>query len=354
VIHDIRTELDSLIQLALDDRRFSHFSAIVGSTDADILFRFDKSQPKNDPAQIYDIASLTKVVATTTLVMNAIDRSLVELDTCASSILPEWQHTPLAQVTISTLLSHQSGLIPWLPLYSATHSGSGDMDSTALNYIARYGYDRKLVIAPLDKRKRIYSDLNFIALGILLKRIFGQPIERVFASEIVAALPSNDMFFGPASDRKDIIPTSHNIAPGVVNDDNCKHFGGASGHAGLFATIEALHTFCTWITRILTFESTDIRPETIKPFIQNTQSLGWNRPSSQSGRPSSSGHYFDPSHSIGHLAFTGPSIWIDLKQKAWIILCCNRTQYGPQTKPLQKLRPILHDLLYSIIRGSKP
>ena len=266
----------------------------------------------------------------------------------------------LSTISIASLLSHRSGLLPWLPLYADICDGGDMLYSKVLRCIAKYGrgivYQSTCAVSSHDGYPRVYSDLNFIVLGIILHRVFNKPLDSLFDEYIVPHLENTDISFHPTRmcsvHPARLVPTSSGLPSGTVNDDNSKLFGGVSGHAGLFSSIDALHNYCRWIVGVFLGRASDISLKTAQQFIDLTHTLGWDRPSKRTDlRPSSCGQYFDYSTSVGHLAFTGPSIWIDLKTESWIILCCNRTVYSPQTTPLKQLRPIIHNLLYSIVRA---
>ena len=294
---------------------------------------------------IYDIASLTKVVAATAMAMILWDRGRFDLNQPLGELLPQFlspSDPRRSQITLRMLLAHSSGLPAYARLFEHARTPS-DLLSAALQL-------------PLesDPMARVeYSDLGFIFLGLALERIANEPLDRFTEREIFAPLAMNNTrYLPPHSSRPRIAPTADDSADfraeliqGEVNDENAWIMGGVSAHAGLFSTAEDL---CRFAACMLRGGSPLISPAAIATFTQRetlpagtTRALGWDTPSS----PSSSGSYFSP-RSYGHLGFTGTSLWIDPDADLAIVLLTNRTWPRRTEKnktEMQRIRPAFHD-----------
>lgn len=301
---------------------------------------------------IYDLASLTKVVATTTMAMILKDRGRLELDRPVGRYLPEFL-PPFAEaagpfwsarqeVTVRHLLAHTSGLPAYDRFFLRARKKSHLIDEA--------------VAVPLEEppgRKTMYSDIGFILLGEILERIAREPLDAFCRREIFEPLAMSSTGFNPPAEwRPRIAPTEQDEAFrkrliwGEVQDENAWVMGGVAGHAGLFSAAGDLAAF----SRMMLEEGqmagrTLIRSETIREFLLPCpaqqgvpRALGWDKPS----EPSSSGRYFSPA-SYGHLGFTGTSLWIDPEKRLFVILLTNRIHPSRANEAIRQFRPALHD-----------
>jgi len=344
VIHGMREYTSSNGHFTYNTRDFIHCSGVNVDT-------------------IYDIASLTKVVATTSMSMLLHDRGQLTLDTPLETILPAFnlQHDAArAQVTLRMLLSHSSGL-------------------PAHEYLYRRCSNREEAIAacltlPLEAEpgaKAVYSDIGFILLGLALEAIAGEPLDRFCTREVFQPLGMTSTFFNPDIEALSprIPPTAidttfrHRILQGEVHDENAALLGGVAGHAGLFSNVPDLLRFARCI---LEGGQPLFRAETVALFTTRTslppgtsRALGWDTPTA----PSSSGHLFSP-HSAGHLGFTGTSLWLDMERFLAVVLLTNRTwredghepaALAPSQEAIRRLRPVFHDaVLHALGLASPP
>ncbi len=274
---------------------------------------------------IFDLASMTKVVATTTAVMQLVEQGKIELSTPASDYWPEFTQNGKDLVTIRDLMTHYSGLPPDLELKPAWT-----------------GYDtamRMIVAAQLDAppgTRFIYSDINFETLGEIVRRVSGEPLDVYCAEHIFQPLGMKDSMFKPsASLRGRIAPTQYEhgasgpVLWGVVHDPTSRFMGGVAGHAGLFSTVDDLSIFAQMLldggtyngARILSPLSIEkmTEPET-PPNKMVLRGLGWDI---DSPFASNRGELFAVG-SFGHTGYTGTSLWIDPVTKTYIILLTNR------------------------------
>lgn len=331
------------------------FADSVIALDAVGAFTYDDGAPKVDPATVYDLASLTKVIATTAIAMLLYDRGILDLDARLGDILPAFvigdQRGPgRIRVTLRTLLDHSSGLPGYGQLFAAHSTPAG---------VLRGALQMPLEAPPGSRAE--YSDIGFILLGKALEVLAGDTLSRLFEREIAAPLGMASALFCPPSDwRSQIPPTEHDywyrnrVIQGEVQDENCYALGGVSGHAGLFSNALDVLSFAACI--LGGGQRPDgkqlFQPGTVSLFathqtqpVGTTRALGWDTP----GESSSSGKFFGP-RSIGHLGYAGTSLWIDPDRQLAVVLLTNRTWPDRQNKAIQAVRPAFHDAVSAGIR----
>ncbi len=315
---------------------------VVGRRDT-ILFskgygRLTWSQvsPSVDPdSTIYDLASLTKVVATTTALMLLVERGDVRLDAPVSTYVPEFDGPERAGITVRQLLTHTSGLRADLPDSELKAVPDG---ATLLRRVLS-----ETPRVPPDTRV-VYSDLNAILLGETVRRVTGEPLDGFATREVIGPLGlTQTMFRPPRRLRGRIAPTGvwrgHPVA-GVVNDPSAAKLGGVSGNAGLFGTARDAGRFAQVMLREgalpdgrRLLKSATVRLFTTKAadFGHGTEAraLGWQAvPTGETA--SSAGTLFGP-RSYGHTGWTGTSLWIDPDRDLFVVLLTNRA-YAPRAR----------------------
>jgi CubicO group peptidase (beta-lactamase class C family) len=302
-------------------------------------FTYDVSSTPIERESIFDLASLTKVLATTSMAMILYQGGLLDLEMPVVGILPEFRGDPRrAIVTFRQLLAHSSGL----PAYERLFLRAKSKDE-----LLREAFSVPLKNDPGTHAE--YSDVGFILLGAALERIAGEPIDRVCQREIFGPLGmSHTTFNPPAAWRSRIVPTADDrtfrkrVIQGEAQDENASVMGGIAPHAGLFSNVSDIAVFAN---AILSGGFAAICPETVRLFTRREESpagtsraLGWDTPSS----PSQSGKYFSQS-SFGHLGYTGTSLWIDAERKISITLLTNRTWPDCENWAIKEIRPAFHD-----------
>jgi len=310
-------------------------------------FTWEDSSPIVDEETRFDLASVTKVVATTSMAMVLFERGELSLDSLVCEHLPEFATGDPArrQVSVRMLLAHCSGLPAWSDLHA--------------RYASRHELLHAAATMPLESRPLAvarYSDIGFILLGEILERLAGESIAAFCQQEIFAPLGMRSACFTPAAElRKKIPPTMIDsgerncVIQGVVNDENASRMGGVAGHAGLFSNAADLAVFCDCMLnegrsgRNLQL----FKPETVELFttaqplpLGTSRALGWDTPSA----PSQSGSLLKPG-SFGHLGHTGCSLWCDPARKLSVVLLTNRTWPDRANERIKKLRPILHNAI---------
>jgi len=336
-----------------------------------------------EPATLFDLASLTKVVATTTMSMLLYERGLLDLDAPVAAIVPEFisaspetkRDLRRREVTLRMLLAHSSGL----PAYERLFVKARTRDELLHAALAR-----SLATDPGQRAE--YSDIGFIILGVALERLASESLDGFCQREVFGPLGMTSTTYNPPPEqRKNIPPTANEcgantplrekpesqpyaggkqnlalsqsrtfrgrIIQGEVHDENASVLGGIAGHAGLFATAEDVARFAHCI---LSGGPPILRPETVALCTRRESSpegtsraLGWDTPSP----PSQSGKYFSSS-SFGHLGYTGTSLWIDPQRQLSITLLTNRTWPDCANNVIKQLRPNFHDAVIEALEKS--
>jgi serine-type D-Ala-D-Ala carboxypeptidase len=305
------------------------------------------------PSTLFDLASVTKVVATTTMAMILYERGLLELEAPVSGTVPEFLTGDARRraVTFRQLLTHSSGLPAYEKLFLQAH-GRDELLHAA--------FAIPLTADPGTRPE--YSDIGFIVLGIALERLAGEPMDTFCQREIFGQMAMSNTTFNPPRElRAKIPPTAderegdtspaklrstfrNRVVQGEVQDENAFLLGGVAGHAGLFSTAEDVARFAH---AMLSGGGPILRPETIAVFTRResipagtSRAIGWDTPSS----PSQSGAHFGL-HSYGHLGYTGSSLWIDPDRELSVTLLTNRTWPDCSNQAIRQVRPKIHDAL---------
>ncbi len=329
------------------------FSGEVVALDGLGRFTYEADAPVVTPSTVYDLASLTKPLAATSLAMILYDRNLLTLDQPVGKILPafvagETADSPRHRVTVRMLLDHSSGLPGYAPLFQLEDKQSANTPELI--------YDAALRL-PLEAEPgtRVeYSDIGFIVLTRLLESLATERIDTVCHREVFQPLCMDSTRFHPLPGWGDSIPPTeqddvfrHRTGHAEVHDENAHALGGVSGHAGLFSNgVDCLrYSQCLLSGGRAANGDRIFKPETITLFTKaagqpagSSRALGWDTPSA----PSSSGHYFS-SHSVGHLGFTGTSLWIDLDAGLAGVLLTNRTWPNRENQKIREVRPRFYD-----------
>lgn len=302
---------------------------LIGNSER-VLYRRSFGYRAVDPEKIpmtedtiFDLASLTKVVATTIAVMQLVENGKLRLGDTVSKYWPEFKAKGKGSITLRHLLTHYSGLRPGLEI---AHLAPG-----------RQGYETVMEKIIEEKplhppgRVYIYSDINFEILGELVRRVSGQPLDEYCARHIFEPLGMRDTVFNPSSSiRCRIAPTAFvdgKLLHGEVHDPACSVMGGVSGHAGLFSTADDLSIFARMLlnrgslggVKILNPRSVERMTTPQIPQKTKLRGLGWDieAPFCANREAFSAGAY-------GHLGYTGTAIWIDPVSDTYIIVLTNR------------------------------
>jgi CubicO group peptidase (beta-lactamase class C family) len=337
----VLARVDSLITSAIADRATPGAAVAIGRHGKLIKLQgygrldYRPGYGAVTEASIYDLASLTKVVGTTSAAMMLVDEGRLDLDAPLSRYLPEWQHyADKQQIKIRNLLQHNAGFKAFAPFYRS--------------YAGRKQYFEAIALLPLDYptgEKTIYSDFSVILLALAIERVTGMPIDEFLHTRLFGPLGMNDTGYNPAEKLHErVAPTEVDTVfrkvhvHGVVHDENAFALGGVAGHAGLFSSARDLARFAQMLLSGGEYAGRRfINANTIAQFTQrqsesSSRALGWDTPSANS----SAGDYFSPT-SFGHTGFTGTSMWLDPEKDLFVILLTNRVN---PTRDNQKVGPL--------------
>jgi CubicO group peptidase (beta-lactamase class C family) len=313
-------------------------------------FTYEETAPAVAAETIYDVASLTKAVATTTAAMLLVQREQLDLDMHLGALLPGFvagrsADDPARRVALRHLLAHNSGLPGYIKFFR-----------TASTPAALFGACLELPLDAEPGTRAEYSDPGFILLGKALEVLTGAGLASWTHREIFAPLGMTATGFCPPVAIGPAIPPTeedatfrHRRIQGEVQDENAWVLGGVAGHAGLFSNVPDLLRLATAIVRSEKSAGPGAVPSifdksVLEQFSRrqsppgSSQALGWDTPS----EPSSSGKHFSQ-HSIGHLGYSGCSLWIDLDAAVGVVLLTNRTWPDRKSQLIREVRPAFHD-----------
>jgi len=343
-----------LLRDAVAARAFPGAATAIALEDAETQFTagrytFDGASAPVTPETIYDLASVSKVVATTAMAMLLYDHGRLDLDAEVMSQVPEFEggDRRRRQVTFRMLLAHASGLPAYVRLFERAKTRD-ELLASAFS-------------TPLEHdpgTHAVYSDIGFIILGVALERLAGEPLDKFCEREIFQPLGMSETRFCPPGEWKSrIAPAADDkkfrrrVIQGEVQDENAWVMGGVAGHAGVFSTAADVIKFARCM---LAGGAPLFRPETIRLFTTRqptpegtSRALGWDTPSS----PSQSGQFFS-ARSFGHLGYTGTSLWVDPERDIAVTLLTNRTWPDCSSRAIKKVRPRFHDAVMKALTGA--
>jgi beta-N-acetylhexosaminidase len=338
--------VDAVMERAVAERAFPGGVVAVGKDGALVHLRafgrlsYDADAAEARPDTIYDLASLTKIVATTTVAMILVDEGRLDLGRPVSAFLPRFRGADKEKVTVLNLLTHSSGLDWWAPLYQDTKGKQAYVEKIQA---------MDLVYPP--GTKSLYSDLGLILLGEVLERVAGEPLDSFTAKRVLEPLGMKDTRYRPGADLlARIAPTEKDpwrgrVLRGEVHDENAFAMGGVAPHAGLFGTAGDLARFAQMILNGGVLEHRRIvAREVVERFTrragvpESSRALGWDT----CHPDSSAGDRLSP-RSFGHTGFTGTSLWIDPERNMFIILLTNRVHPSRENNAIRGVRRAVAD-----------
>ena len=348
-------QLDSILQVAIAEGAAPGAVLAVGRFGRLVYQRgfgtldYATGSPRVSPSTLYDLASLTKVIATTTAAMMLEEEGKLDLARTVHSYLPEFDAPDKAAITVRMLLTHSGGLESYAPLY--------------LKYRGRAEFISQINSRPLRSvpgTATVYSDWDMVVLQAVIERITGLPLDQFAAGRIFEPLGMADTRFLPdtanALLRQRIAPTAVDtsrggLLRGTVHDGNAWAIGGVSGHAGLFSTAHDLAVFAQALlnggtygeARVVT--ATTVARWTSRQAAASSRGLGWDTPAPES----SAGRYFSP-RSFGHTGFTGTSLWADPERGLFVVLLTNRVNsHGTSTRHTRLRRDVADAVQAAIV-----
>ena len=307
-------------------------------------FTYAEDAPDVTAGTVYDLASLTKVIATASRAMQAVEAGALSLDARVADHLDAWRGVDREPVTIADLLEHASGLTAYLPFFR-DHRGRDD-------------FERAICTLPLEyapRTRSIYSDLGFILLGFILEDA-GFKLDAGVRSGGSSSLQAGEpIAFNPPRSWKDrTAPTELDLwrgrlLQGEVHDENAWVLGGVAGHAGMFGTAASVGSFARDVLNGLRGAVTFARPETFARFItkstvpNSSRALGWD-----TMLPTSSCGTRFTARALGHTGFTGTSLWLDPDLDLYVVLLTNRVHPSRDNNAIQPVRRAVHDAIVKV------
>jgi len=353
---ELTSRLDSIVRVGLEQGAAPGAALAVGRFGRLVHLKaygaidYAAGSPAVDPTTLFDLASLTKVVATTTAAMILEEEGKLDLSRTVQSYLPEFSAPDKAGITVRMLLTHRGGLEAFAPLWKEWR-GRAD-------YLAQIN-TRPLANPP--NTKVIYSDWDFVLMGMIIERITGTTLDAFTGARVFGPLGMSSTRFAPDTTDAALmrhvaltaLDTLRGQIHGTVHDPNAWALGGVAGHAGLFGSARDLAVFVQMLLNGGTYAGTRIvKPTTIARWtsvqdVASSRALGWDTPSAVS----SAGRFFSP-RSFGHTGYTGTSIWVDPERGLFVVLLTNRVNSrGEATRHVQ-LRRDVADAVQSAIRDA--
>ncbi len=363
--------VDVVLEEAVRDGTFPGAVVLVRQ-DGEVVYRkahgYRSLEPERTPLSedtVFDLASLTKPLATTVALMRFVAEKKIRLDDRISRFFPNFGTCGKTATTIRQLLSHSSGLPAWRPYYEELRA-----QKQKVSRVATLGSQsaRDYIYAQIQREKAeyepgsrvLYSDLGFMLLGALIEDMSGTSLDQYCWNKIYRPLGLQAIGFINIETLRQkkyetatemIAPTERcpwreRILCGEVHDDNACAMGGVAGHAGLFAPIDEVDRLVSTLVECHAGAHPFLPADVVRDFwtvntavSDSTWACGWDTPSPQG---SSAGGFFS-SRSIGHLGFTGTSVWIDLERNIHIIMLSNRVHPRRDNEKITAFRPILHN-----------
>jgi serine-type D-Ala-D-Ala carboxypeptidase len=340
-----------ILTKALRDSAFPGAVAIIGRRNAIMatvaVGRVDWAPSVTpDASTVWDVASLTKVVGTTSAVMRLVDAGSIVLDAPVRRYLPEWEGPGKDRVTVRHLLTHTAGL----PAFRQFYRARVPPDSTMA----------LLVATPLDTAagtRMVYSDIGAVLLGRIVERVSRQRLDAYLADHVFGPLGMADTRFLPPREwlpriaPTEVVADRGGLVHGQVHDENALALGGVAGHAGLFSSARDLARFARMYLNGGALDGTRIfAPQTVALFTTRQdpalshRALGWETPTGQN----SAGAVMSP-RAFGHTGFTGTSMWMDPQHDVFVILLSNRVNPTRENARLFPVRRLLADEVVSLV-----
>ncbi len=345
------------------------YNDALGHTALETALETPGANQKTTTDTLFDIASITKALVTATLTMQAVDQKLIDWHTPISDLLPAWNPAdPRAQnITILHLLNHSSGLPAWIKFYE-WHPLDPTLEQAAKTREAILQEIIETQLTAQPGTLYAYSDPGYVLLGFILEHVFSTPLEELARKHIFQPLEMHDTDYvsirHPQTSRTisphEVAATERcslrkRLVTGDVHDENCNILGGVAGHAGVFSTAQDLAKFATHLVAIDSEtppSNAIITPETLafcwseaaRGKTQNPANHvgGWDTPS---GDQSSAGRGFSTGNTVGHLGFTGTSLWIERNTRTIAILLTNRVYPTRNNAHIKALRIAFHEAI---------
>jgi CubicO group peptidase (beta-lactamase class C family) len=362
------SKIDSIVQSGISNKYYPCAQLIIGY-NSDLIYEknygnltYDDNSEKLSGYHLFDLASVTKVIATTSAIMKLYENQMLNLGEYVVKYIPEFNNNGKEKITIRNLLLHNSGLKAWIPFYKY-YTTKEEVLNAIYNITFEYTPETKFV----------YSDLNAILLGLIVEKVSGKSLNDFCTDEIFNKLGMKDTRFTP--DLKDIcVPTENDTywrnkqLKGEVHDEAAAILGGVSGNAGLFSNANDLFVFMKMMInkgsyynpysrglkqeRMFKEETVDLftsRAEGMK--YLNTRALGWDTKPEPNKYRIPCGESFSE-NCFGHTGYTGTSVWCDKERKIIVIFLTNRVYPSRGNEGIKEIRPDLHNAIINLIKNN--
>jgi CubicO group peptidase (beta-lactamase class C family) len=351
--------VDAVVREGVAARAFPGAVLAIGRAGALVHLRafgrlaYDEGAAATAADTIYDLASLTKVVVTTTLAMMLVDEGRLDLDARVSSFLPAFSGGGKERVTLRQLLTHSGGLLWWAPLYKELKGKAAYLERIVA-----------MDLAYQPGTKAVYSDLGLILLGDVVERLGGAPLDELARKRVTGPLGMRDTrYLPPKALAPRIAPTENDpwrgrVLRGEVHDENAAALGGVAPHAGLFGTAPDLARFASMLLdegrgpgrRLVSRATVELFTERAGVPLAS-RALGWDTPANETGERSStpgapgytSAGTLLSARSFGHTGFTGTSMWMDPERELYAILLTNRVHPTRDNNGIRAVRAQVAD-----------
>lgn len=350
-------EVDAVVREGIRRGLYPAAVVVIGRRDSVLYargyghFTWQPSSPvPTADSTFWDIASITKVVGTTSAAMRLVDAGRLSLDTPVRRYLPRFSGGAKDRVTVRMLLDHTSGLRSYVPFFKRTRTRAGAVQLL---------YSERLVRQPGQEAG--YSDLNALLLGLVVEGISGMPLEQFVGREVFEPLQlSQTTYRPPPSMQRRTVPTAlwrGQPVQGKVNDPNAVVFGGAAGHAGIFSTGMDLARYAQmWLHGGAGPAGQWVSLATLRTFLERgpnsgARLLGWDTPEHNGDEPSLFGTLISDA-AYGHTGFTGTELWIDPTRDLFLVFLTNRTfdpKVGDSMHGLRSVRAELSDAAVRLV-----
>ena len=348
------TELQSLLDDAVSSNVFPGAQLCVASDTRLVSLATGLTAQPLYPCSVavttetwFDLASLTKALVTSLLLMQAVERKAVRLDDPVGRYFPELPRAD--EITVEHLATHRSGLLDHHPFYEQIWEESIGVGQPARQRFLELLSEHELRSKP--GTVTLYSDPGYVILGWLVEKVLGNSLDVLFA-EVCDKAGLGDLAF----DVGDRIVASTEIDVtgrpllGVVHDENARALGGVEGHAGLFGTAQGVMKLVRYLERTRRGLASDIcSPHTVTDFwrqqAERRFAIGWDTPT----EPSSAGRYTTRGQSVGHLGFTGCSVWHDMARDVTVVLVSNRVHPTRENILIRQFRPTIHNKINELV-----
>lgn len=365
------TPIDEAIEKAIKEDKTFPCASILIATSEKVLYKkvfgtmTYESDEKITEDSLFDIASVSKCVATLPAVMKVYEEGKLDLSALVTKYIPEFDNNGKGDITVTNLLIHNSGIPAYKPFYETLKTREEVLNAI---YTCEKEYE--------TGTKTVYSCFGFILLAEIVKRLTGGKALEVFCSEqIFTPLGMEKTQFNPPeSIRSKIVPTEidthyrHKLIQGEVHDETCNLLGGAGGNAGVFSNANDLVKYMQMTLRNGTYVNSQgetchmFKEETVKKFTacyaglpyDNSRALGWDTKPKVVGRGPPCGDHFSE-NCFGHTGFTGTSAWADREKDLIVILLTNRVYPNRDFTQgrILEFRPLIHDKICQLLGYSK-